>query len=107
MDHIFVRKWIKMKKIRIYVCDKICNGTDSFYERFCLSELKSEYEIIWDDKEPDYLIATEHIYYFPKCMRMFKKLYRKAKIALFWAGECLFPDMNIFDYAICWDSCFY
>lgn len=93
-----------MKKIKLYVCDRLCNNIDSFLKRFCLAELKSEYELIWDCKEPDYLLATEHIYYYPKCMNEFKKLYSKTKITIFWAGECIFPDMNMFDYAICWDT---
>ena len=93
-----------MKTIKVFVCDKFCDSIDSFYSRFCLSELKSEYEFIWDCKNPDYLIATEHIYYEPKCMSKFKSLYNNAEVTIFWAGECIFPDMNVFDYAICWDN---
>lgn len=95
-----------MKKIKLYACYKLCNSIASFFSIFCLSELQSEYEFIWDCKEPDYLIATEHIYYDPKCKKEFKKLYTKAKITIFWAGECIFPDMNMFDYAVCWDTSF-
>lgn len=62
-------------------------------------------EALWnsvteDRQNPDILFASEWIYYKNECFREFQRLWYKAKIRVFYSGEALEPDMNLFDYAI-------
>lgn len=55
--------------------------------------LKEKYDVVYSDN-PDYLIAScysrEHLNY-QNCIK------------IFWTGECIAPDFNLFDYAIGFD----
>lgn len=63
-----------------------------------------QYELRWNDINPEILIVSEHIYTRKKAWDIFVKMYDNAQIRIFFAGECVFPDLNIFDYAISFDS---
>lgn len=56
--------------------------------------------LVWNDKAPDVLIATEWIYYKKKYFRLFRSLYRKSGIKVALLGEAIEGDYNIFDYVI-------
>ncbi len=62
------------------------------------------FNMVFTFQNPDYIIATEFIYedfiYYTK----FKKLQRPGVINIFFAGECISPDLNIFDYALSFDK---
>ena len=61
------------------------------------------FNFIWDADYPDYVLATNIIY---TDRRLFKRLIRykeSGAIIVFFTGECLSPDLNIFDYAIVFD----
>lgn len=67
----------------------------------------SEY-IILDNDAPDYVIATDFINSEPDYADRFRRLVydRRRKtdpIRIFWTEECISPDLNLFDYAICWN----
>lgn len=61
------------------------------------------FNLIYDPVSPDYLFATEQIYTEWRARSEFRRLYSPNRIVLFWAGECISPDMNIFDYATTFD----
>lgn len=52
---------------------------------------------------PDYVIATEHIYLNKQYYKEYLKYVSQGAIIIFITGESLTPDMNICDYAICFD----
>lgn len=79
------------------------NNIFSFCKYLQINYENENYEFIWDDKTPDYLVASEHIYYYRKAWEKFVELSATASILIFHAGECIAPDFNIFDYAICFD----
>lgn len=56
--------------------------------------------LVWDEDNPEVVIASEHIYSNRFYYSVFKKLYHPDKIFVFHGGESAYPDMNIFDYAI-------
>ena len=87
---------------KIYMIHPFIKNTENIYGymHFSQNEVK---ELVWDSSSPDYLIATEHIYYDKNAWELFVKLYKTSKINIFFAGECVEPDMNIFDYSICFD----
>ena len=58
------------------------------------------FKLIVDDQHPDYIFTNEIIYYDRVVNKKFKRMCKTAKIRIFDAGECLDPDLNIFDYAL-------
>lgn len=64
----------------------------------------SDFTLVYDAIEPDYLIVTEHIYFERLSKIDFQRLYAPHRVALFWAGEAISPDLNIFDYAMTYDK---
>ena len=67
---------------------------------FCLSD---DYVFELDERDPDYLLVTEHIYSDPSQFRRYWKLRSDKRISIFIAGEAISPDLNLFDYAFCYD----
>ncbi len=65
-----------------------------------------EYEFVPDKTEPEYIFASEHIYTSRRAMRMLLRTRRKHPNAVFvmCCFEAVFPDMNFFDYAICFST---
>ena len=59
----------------------------------------------WDSKQPELLFVSEWIYYKRRIFKEFKRLWPKAKLRVFYAGEAIEPDFNLFDYAIGFDDC--
>lgn len=55
------------------------------------------------DVTPDYIIATEHIYRNPDFLKQYLKFVKRGALVIYITGEALSPDMNICDYAICFD----
>ena len=93
-----------MKSISIFVLHPAVRSVEKMIEYFHLYDLENEYHFIWDEQSPDYLIVTEHIYTDHIWANKFFKLYkRRVRITIFWAGECITPDMNMFDYAVSFD----
>ncbi len=64
------------------------------------SDDRKRYRLEWDPEEPEVLFVSEVIIYDAAAMDRFRELYAKAGICVFFPGECIAPDLNIFDYAI-------
>lgn len=93
-----------MKTIRIYALHPYCKDLSSAIDYLLLEKIKDKYEFVWAPDSPDYLIATEHIYSDNRYYKQFLKLASIAKIRIFWAGEAIEPDFNVFDYAVGFSS---
>ncbi len=61
---------------------------------------RKRYSLEWDEEAPDVLFASEVILYDRKARETFKNLYNKADLCVFFPGEAIMPDYNIFDYSI-------
>ena len=61
-------------------------------------------ELIWDSINPDYLFVSENIYTKTKQFQLFKKLYSIKRVIIGVIGECISPDLNMFDYALTYDK---
>lgn len=92
-----------MKQIHIFALHPYCSDIDSFVSYIQLPDLKDRFDLIWDDKSPDYLFATEHIYTSKQLRVLFNSLFKKAKITIFFTREAVSPDFNLFDYAFGFD----
>jgi len=60
--------------------------------------------VVWDSEAPEILFVSEWIYYKSSYYKEFKRLWSKAKLRVFFAGEAIEPDFNLFDYAVGFDS---
>ena len=89
-----------MKTIRYWT-----THTDTSAETwFAVLQLdRNKYNLVPDPVSPDYIIASEHLYVSPSARRRFIKMNNGRRVTLFFAGEAIFPDMNLFDYAVSFD----
>lgn len=93
------------KKVRVYMLHSSIKNVDDIYRYLKLDKRNNSLlELVWDSNEPEYLIATELIYTDSALWGKFVELYRVASICIYYAGECIAPDLNIFDYAIVFDK---
>lgn len=63
----------------------------------------SRFSLVCDPRDPEVLIGTEQLYTSFRARRGFARLYSPRRLAVFYAGECIAPDMNVFDYGIVFD----
>lgn len=94
---------MQRKTIRIYVPHTWVDNVQTLLEFLNIECLKDDYDFVWDESTPDYIICTDQIYSKKKIFGKFKKLYKSSAINIFYASEAITPDFNIFDYAIGWD----
>ncbi len=79
------------KKIRIHFCDFWKEHT--FENDFFINLLKDKYDFVLDEKNPDFVICS-----------CFGKKYRNYECPrIFYSGENITPDFNVYDYAISCD----
>lgn len=92
------------KEIHIFMLHSFVNCKNDLINMLCLkAEDLFEYEFVWDCEHPDYLVVSEQIYLYKKTWNKFLEMRKKAKICVYFAGECICPDFNLFDYAISFD----
>ncbi|SFS92459.1 Glycosyltransferase family 10 (fucosyltransferase) C-term [Succinivibrio dextrinosolvens] len=88
-----------MKKINI----KFASGTNSDFIQEILSYLKLRFDVTIDERNFDYFFCNELIY---RNKDSFGELFKLPPrvIRFFWGGEAVYPDLNLFDYACCYDN---
>ena len=69
-----------------------------------IDERNLGFEFIIDEKNPDYVFASEHIYYDKTYRTIFYESQKSNPINIFFAGEAIAADLNLFDYAIVFDK---
>lgn len=69
-----------------------------------LDALEDEFHFVHTQTNPDYVIATELIYYNKSLFKQFLNLKTNSAVLIFAADECIASDMNIFDYALTFDD---
>lgn len=77
---------------------------NSFKNYITSSNRLDNFELIWDDKTPDILFATELIYTSRYYWKQFKKLSQIAKITVFYSIEAYSVDFNLFDIGFTYDD---
>ncbi len=93
-----------MKK-QVHVCAIYPNVTkvEDIYKLLRLDHKDElEYEFVMDNVHPDFIIVTELLYVDPGVHKRFAELYNDQITTIFIGGECVSPDLNLFDYAICY-----
>ncbi len=89
------------KTIRIFFLHKTVNTLEDSIRYLGLDEQK--YNFIWDAENPEYLFVSEHIYLKKRIYKSFLNLVKPNTVTIYCAGECIEPDLNLFDYAIVFD----
>lgn len=85
---------------RVFFLHPSIHNLDSMVKYLCISDIPIVKDLIWDDKSPEIVIASEHIYKDYRMMKKLKILSKKNVLLIYHAGEASFPDLTIFDYAI-------
>lgn len=85
----------------VFLTHPAAKGASYIEDALHLSENdRKRYDLIWNDESPDVLFASEVILYDRKACEVFRNIYNKAKICVFFPGEAIMPDYNVFDYYI-------
>lgn len=92
-----------MKKIRICALHPYIKTEAGIRKLLDFDERNHGLEFIWDEENPDYVISTQIIYYEKQWYKKFIKYMNTDCIFIFFSGECISPDLNLFDYAIVFD----
>lgn len=61
------------------------------------------FRLVFDERSPDYLFVTENIYHSPEAYLDFLEQNHPERVTVFYALEAVYPDMNLFDYAVVHD----
>lgn len=93
-----------MKTIRIFGIHPDYININSIFSDDIKVKYLNDFSFVWTDNKPDYLIVSEVIYSSRSSFKLYKKICKHAKILIFIGAEALIPDLNIFDYAVTYDS---
>ncbi len=92
-------------QVHIYMIHPNVHNAQELYSVLQLEHIDElDYEFIWDTDNPRFIVATELIYTDAMNRREFSRMYNEYVVTIFIASECMAPDLNIFDYAICFDD---
>jgi hypothetical protein len=103
---IFYKLFQMLKTIKLSILGGRINNLESVRRYLGLKDEKQYgFEFVYDEISPEYIIATELIYYYKDLFHSFNKMRRinPNAISIFRTGECISPDLNIFDYAVVFD----
>lgn len=92
-------------KVHIYMIHPKVHSAKELYSALQLENIDElEYEFIWDADNPQFIVVTDLIYTNAMIRREFSRMYNNHVVTIFRASECVAPDLNLFDYAICFDD---
>lgn len=93
-----------MKTIELVFIHPSVDNIEKVRASLRFDERKFGYKFVWNEEDPQYVIAAESIYYDANKMQYFQNLYSDSRVMIFFGGEAIAPDINIFDYAIVYDK---
>lgn len=94
-----------MKEIRIFMIHESVHSVQDMIAYLGWEKYLDEFTFVWDEKNPDYVISTEHIYFYDSCKEKFKQLYNVNRVQIAVFSELYMPDFNLFDYATGFYDC--
>lgn len=92
------------KKLRICMIDPNVHDVKKLYSVLRLDNSEPNYEFIWDEDNPQFIVVSDLIYTDSMIRKKFGQMYTDYVTTIFIACECVIPDLNLFDYAICFDD---
>lgn len=89
-----------MKQRRIFFLHPKIKCEEDVRKYIKINEKNLGFEFVWDEANPDYLFVSECFYTIQNYEKLFfNKRYTEA-IKIFFSGECIEPDLNLFDYSV-------
>lgn len=88
-----------MKKIKFCMQHPKVKCLNDAIKYLRLEKLQEDFEFIYDEVSPDYVIYTEHIYFSKKYKDLYFKYSNINPIRIYFGRELYMPDFNLFDYA--------
>ena len=85
-----------MKTLRIVALHPYTTTVEGIRKLLDFDERKYDMEFVWDEEKPEYVLATQIIYYEKKWYKKFVNYLKECVITIFFAGECISPDLNLF-----------
>lgn len=97
-------------KYRVYMIHSWIHNVNEMALKLCIDDPELVSHMIWDPDDPQYIFVSEQIFLYQDKLDDYVRLFRKsekesdARIFIMVDHECLMPDLNLFDYAICFDN---
>lgn len=86
---------------RVFFIHPAIHNINEMTKYLCIDNEAYTKNLDWDSQDPQIVFVSEMIYNDSKCFASFKRLFKKnSRVFVFQGGEAVFPDLNIFDYAI-------
>ena len=94
-----------LPEIRVVFLHSTDPSLDWMRRAMCLRDEELISRFVLDDKNPDYVIATDKCFINRECCAKLRHylINNKDSIFIFFTYECLDPNLNIFDYAFTWN----
>lgn len=93
------------RKVHICIVHPRIKDAKGLAKKFLLDDISNlEYEFVWDEINPQYIVATEFIYTDPIMRKKFETYCKDDVVTIFIAGESVMPDLNLFDYGFTFDD---
>lgn len=89
---------------KIYFLHPIVNSVQDVYKILKIDPNQLKFNLVWDSDNPEYLFVSERFYYDKNYRDNFFQPKFKDAVKIYFAGECIAPDLNLFDYAIVFDK---
>lgn len=93
-----------MKRVTVSFMHPLAKTIEGVRNLLKVDERKFGFEFQIDNESPDYVFASEHIYYNSAEFDKFIKLYKGNPVTIFLGGEAIAGDLNLFDYTISFDK---
>ena len=92
-----------MKEIRIASVLPSDNNLTRIQDLLRFKPEEHGFKFVYDDVNPEYVLVCHLIYEREDLFKRFCRYLHMNCVLIFFAGECVSPDLNLFDYAICFD----
>lgn len=87
-----------MKSVKVFALHPWIDNAEKLKNYICFEN--NDFVFLWDPVDPEYVFVSEHIYLKKRYYKKFLSLYNTERVFIYFAGECIAPDLNLFDYAV-------
>lgn len=98
------------KRLDIYCLHPRVHDAESMIAFYQFEPFLDQYEFVWNPQHPSYLFVPEQIYTHKAIFNEFLKIWRPVRnydcVYIQFLTETIKPDLNLFDYGVCWDENF-
>lgn len=95
-------------KAKVYMIHSWVNNLSEMISYLKIDDQDTISKMTWDAESPDYIFVTEQIYMWKEQLDDYMRLRMSDKsdnaVWIMMCGEAVYPDFNLFDYAICFDN---